>query len=70
MCRIIVSKGGVCYGEDESFLTVHGKKLEEQLNAFIRNIPRKALIDVKFSTSGTNDSDSGELFNALVIYED
>lgn len=46
------------------------KKLEEQLNAFIRNIPRKALIDVKFSTSGTNDSNSGELFNALVIYED
>lgn len=52
------------------FSEYNENSLERQLNSFLHNITRKMLIDVKFSTSSTQNADHGELFSALVIYED
>uniref|UniRef100_UPI00403EFCBF sporulation protein Cse60 n=1 Tax=Paenibacillus sp. FSL P2-0121 TaxID=2921626 RepID=UPI00403EFCBF len=53
------------------FSEYNEKTIERQINDFLKaqNLSRSELIDIKLSTSSTNNSDHGELFTALIIYE-
>lgn len=57
--------------ETKLFSEYNEKTIERQINDFLKaqNLSRSELIDIKLSTSSTNNSDHGELFTALIIYE-